>query len=750
MPPARRPPSGQPTVAGAPVDPAIISSQLARPDTSPKRAPEETKTQSGSTAAAPKAPEAAPVEAKKETPKEAPPAKGKTPVSRPEAARTHHIPAPNATANVETEVLDSFRNFAKEQKSKVADDRQKRVRHEKDIKLNDLKGFSKNFKLYTPVPNDLVPILAKDKKKQDEIMEKARREAEEHSKSPQKTQKAPEESTVRPAGEHRRDVTRAAPAPAERVDFPSHRQQFPPRGPQASSSNRDRGHQAPYPFPTSPQGNAGYLSHRLAETQRAHKAGVPVAIPPPLPLQSGQKPPSRPSASAAYVPSSQASSAVRTPTSATSTKFNVQAIEFKPNPAANTFKPTPASGNGSSPRGRASTRRTPPVSTPGDFFGNKKLLSASERPSILDFFDPLKRLKEKAENDKTKDYSTNGGIAFAHQTPVTWSLAKDDEEEKSYKEMFDDPPAASNGVSPQPSTASPMNPSTAHVHQLPAHLQQPGMAHSPTPHQAPFPGSHQPHMFSAGPAGPHSFEDARMHGSPSASAYSTPRMPNNFVAYPTAMGPAVQYPYAQSVPPHIVAPGAPQPPNFRQYPNGPQYMPSPGQQLAAPMMVQQGSQGGYMGPQGMAISHLPVYGPGPSPPYGAPSQPPSGYPSPGRGAPMMMHQGSYQGQNPSMHPGGQYAQPYYAQQQPPHSKCPHNCRRDVRLTSVITVNPMRGYPSPQPHYSHSPQQQYHYPPQPTRLPSHHGYGNHQGTPQPASVQPGPPAGAPMDGAEVMK
>ena len=36
MPPARRLPTGRPTVAGAPVDPAIISSQIARPESSSK------------------------------------------------------------------------------------------------------------------------------------------------------------------------------------------------------------------------------------------------------------------------------------------------------------------------------------------------------------------------------------------------------------------------------------------------------------------------------------------------------------------------------------------------------------------------------------------------------------------------------------------------------------------------------------------------------------------------------------------
>ena len=500
-------------------------------------------------------------------------------------------------------------------------------------------------------------------------MERARREAEEHSKSPSKAAKDADDTPIHPSVDAKRETAKGPSNNSERVDFSSHRQQFPPRGPQGSISGRDRSNQGPYPFPTSPSNNAGYLSHRLAETTRAHKAGIPVTIPTPLPIHSGPKPPSRPSGSTIYGQGSQTSSAVRTPTSATSTKFNVQAIEFKPNPAANAFKPNVGAGTSSSPRGKTS-RGTPPVSTPADFWGPKKPLPASERPSIVANFNPLNRLKEKAEKEgKSKDYAANGGIIYAHATPVTWSSRKDDEEEKSYKDVFNDPPSGPSGASPNPSTASPMNANSAHLHQLPSHLQQHGMPQAPNPHGGPFPMPAQQHLYPTAPGAPHQFDEHRMHGSPSGSSYPTPRMQNNYVAYPTAMGPAVQFPYGQPVPSHLMGPNGPQPTNFRQYPNAPQYMPSPGQQLAAPMMVQQGSQGSYVGPQSMGVPHIPVYGPTPTPPFSGPSQPPSGYPSPGRSAPMMMHQGSYQGQTPQLHPaGGQYGQPYYAQQPPQHSR----------------------------------------------------------------------------------
>ena len=146
-------------------------------------------------------------------------------------------------------------------------------------------------------------------------------------------------------------------------------------------------------------------------------------------------------------------------------------------------------------------------------------------------------------------------------------------------------------------------------------------------------------------------------------------MQNGYSPYASPMVAGAPFPYGQPMPPHMMGPAGPQPSNFRQYANGPQYMPAPGQPMAAPMMVQQGSQGGYMAPQAMGVPHMQMYGASPNPPYNGPPQPSSGYPSPGRSAPMMMHQGSYQGQTPPMHSnGGQFPpQPFYAQNPPPPS-----------------------------------------------------------------------------------
>ena len=71
--------------------------------------------------------------------------------------------------DVETGTLDGvdeFPNFALYEKDRLPDDRPKRSNDNKVTGLDDLKKFSRNFKLHTPVPLDLVDILRKQPKNQ--------------------------------------------------------------------------------------------------------------------------------------------------------------------------------------------------------------------------------------------------------------------------------------------------------------------------------------------------------------------------------------------------------------------------------------------------------------------------------------------------------------------------------------------------------------------------------------------------------
>ena len=674
MPPARRLPTGKPTVPGAPVDPAIISSQIARPDAGSQERRKATTNNGENEVCSSTTKEEAQVESAKDTQNNTTSKDVVANNLRPSGSSKPPIPAASATANVETDVLDSFRQFANIEKMRVSDHRRQRVTQDKAIKLNDLMKFSKNFTLKTPVPKDLVPILAKDKSKQEEIMEKAQRNAEKNAVA---ASKPTEPGTSRPQADG--STSNAG----ERVEFPNSRQAYPPQGPQAATRERQQ-HTSNMPL-TSPKSGQGLLSHRLADSHRQHKAGIPVSVPNPIPIHT-RNITARPTANAPPMSDSQTSSALRTPTSATSAnKFNVKAPDFRPNPAANAFKPIANPSVASSPA--PTTPNARPASralSPSAFFGNKKSLPLAERPSISEHFNPLKRLKEIAQNDgKADDLASNGGIRYAYQTPPTWKAPNPGEEENtiSYKDMFEDVIPASTRVSPLPS--SPVPPPLPHQHQLPLHLQHGShsVPHIQAPPQMPYHVQPQPHHY---PSGSHQFDDHRMHLSASSSSvYQSPRMQHSNMAYPSPMPQPAQLAYGQPVAPYGMGPAGPQPAQYRAYPGAPQVVSAQGPQLAtAPMMVHQSSQGGYVGPpHTMTVPYntqMPMYLPGPHQVYGGQSQPPSGYPSPSRGgAPMMMHQGSHQGSHQGqmyMNPG-QYAQPVYAQQPPPHSKSKEHSRK---------------------------------------------------------------------------
>ncbi|KAL8899769.1 MAG: hypothetical protein Q9192_001403 [Flavoplaca navasiana] len=731
MPPARRPPTGKPTVAGAPVDPAIISMQMAAEGhdfierqtavKEPQKAMETAVTKpagSSETMKTTSKPTASVIQSNSNSPRSVAPLK------------TSKV-GESATANVENELLDSFKQFANAEKLKASDARRQRVVQDKAIKLNDLMKFSQNFKLDTPVPIDLVPILAKDKTKQQEIVDKAQRNVESTATAASSQTTA---SNERKAPKLIADVKGDVGKPTQ--ELTNGRQMVPPQGPQAAQQGRERQQQL-HNGPSAAKAGQGLLGHRMADGHRQHKAGLQqMSIPQPLPIQSVSKAIRPPMNNASQISNTQIPGAVRTPTSASSAsaKFNPSANAFRPNPAASSFRPGAEPSATSSPRSTPHIRSASRPDTPSAFFGLKKPQPQANRPSISDNFDPLKRLKEKAQQDG-KDYADNGGIRPAYTTPPTWSSLQDGEEFKSYKQMFDHvPPAAPRVPSHQ---GSPSHPALAHQHQLPMHLQQVshGMGHVATAQQAPFHGQPQPSHFHAGP--PH-FDDQRLHLSSYPSAvHPSPRMQNASMAYQPSMHQPAQVAYGQPMPQYFI-PNGHQPTQIgRQFQGGPHMMPAHGQQLGAPMMVQQSSQGGYMGPpHGMPVPFNPqmlMYPPGQPAGFNGPTQP-NNFPSPGRGAPMMMHQGSHQGQQQSqvfVNPG-QYSQPIYAQQPLPN------------------MMPVRGYGSPQPHYSQSPQPHYHHPHQPSRAPSS-GYGAQppQGPHPHVPIQQGPPT-APMEGGDDLK
>ncbi|KAJ5562167.1 SM domain found in ataxin-2 [Penicillium sp. DV-2018c] len=581
----------------------------------------------------------------------------------------------NATANVGAEVLDHFRQFANSEKIKIQERRRNQASFDRTMKLNELLKFSKSFKLSTPVPKDLVPILAKDRVKQEAIMQRALQQGDDKASpkvahpSTETTEQKPPARGVGPTG--------AVPpsAPADRQNYNRARQGYPPTGPLAGPGGR-------YPQQTIPPGRpgVGMLSHRLADNLQQRKGTGMGPVPTPLPIQDARGPPTGPASDQQRI-TSPGKSQIGASTAA---KFNVKAMEFKPNPAASTFTPGGTSVATPSARSFSRNRSVSRATTPTAFFGPRKPLPISERPSISDQFNPIKRMKKESAEQSDKSFGLIGGIPPPYKTLPTWDVAEGSEE-KTYDQMFKQPLGVP-AVSPQGrSTSNNSNVSQQHLVPFPFQPGTPGI----TPTSGP-----PPHIHSQGPHNPSHVDDHhRMQLSASNSqVFPSPRLQHG---YPSPMAPHnAQLTFGQPMGQFY---GGPQPAHMRPFQGGgPQYV------NGAPLMVQQASNGPYMGaPQGMTPynGQMPMYSPNPGhayPHHPPAPQPHSGYPSPSRGAPMMMHQNSQSGQaQPIMFMPGQPGYPQQSGHMPPN----------------------RGSYPQQPHFSSSPHQSHHFPSNPHRTPS---------------------------------
>jgi serine/threonine protein kinase len=79
------------------------------------------------------------------------------------------------------DTINQFKVFVQLERQKYQNKRDAQQALDRTKRLTELQQFAKSFKLNTPVPNDLIGILSKDLDKQAQIIDRARREAEEEN-----------------------------------------------------------------------------------------------------------------------------------------------------------------------------------------------------------------------------------------------------------------------------------------------------------------------------------------------------------------------------------------------------------------------------------------------------------------------------------------------------------------------------------------------------------------------------------------
>ncbi|KAK3490483.1 uncharacterized protein B0T23DRAFT_162917 [Neurospora hispaniola] len=707
-PPARRAPAAHSTVKGAPVDPAIISSQLKAPpqkqaaqtvadvkspvqQTKPSPAPTST-TADSKVESKPdvKVAEVKAVNAKA-TDKSAAPAQAA--VSTTATAQT----LSSKQQGIEQRLLTSFKEFANIQRGSALSAQRAKNKADKEVRLNDLRKFYHEFKLSTPVPSDLISIIAKDPAKQKEIQEKALKNAQEMAriKAEQAALKAKEANAAK-EGASKTTTEQTSSATTTTADT---RTASRPTAPQHSSSaggvpSRHQGQRNSYQHPQAAyhqpytRGNrppphmsqsqqTGNLSQRLRNVEQhkmqhphmgQHPQGPDMRLAPTGPANNGD-------------PSfARRTSGVPPPTK----QFNPLIHEFRPGatPFAPAFSPAGPS-QASSPRVSVNNVVVEPAGAsalpPGKLIRRKTKDVDPKKCNILAF---LEKEEKPSMQSHAVRWEENGALRPAYETPPTWRQA-DPQNEKAdstmnmtYTEYMERYPVPSTvNATPNPSHALPQ---FHHQHQLPIHMQHGAQNLAPrqSPHMPPMPmqpgqHGHAPHVPFTAP------DDHRMMHSNSQQSFASPRMGHAAMVYP--QGTPGQFQYSQPMMQPYMPGGAPQMGPFRSFSNNPQFMPQQQHHMGGPVMMQPqfipGPNGALMaaGPQVQMYPGHPQF----IPAGGVPPQPmngTNGYPSPGRpAAPMMVHQGSQQGQPGvyGMSPAVQYQQPAFVAQQQPQGKFPN-------------------------------------------------------------------------------
>ena len=486
VPPSQRPITSTPTVRGAPFDPAIIST---------------TKPMADKPAEVPTEPPVAPRDQTPTITEPAAPTSG-VPSSTATPSQVQKHPAETTADDHVRNTTDAFKQFANNEKLKIRQAQESKrlaMRHEKNVKLNDLKKFAANFKLKSRVPDDLVPILAKDHEKQVEIQKRADDAYKEEEV--RATERAKQKTSPQAA-----DVTSPSSSKESEAAIPD-------RNP-AAMNHRTRASQN---LRGSVMG--GQPSGRGAGNGRGMQ---PYGRPPIQPLPENMR---MPGPAMPPMPAPQDAGPM-SPGAAKRLNVNAKAFEFRP--GANAFTPT-----GATPSPQRNASRSSKKAGSKSFFKKKADAEANDMPTSLDAQEWPVKTKE-FNDDQKKPWSANGGQPQPYRAPPTWGHTDKNVNATAKDTMPKAPQVPSSGPSPLHTPGPNMGAQMPHAHQLPPHLQQgPPMA---TPSQ-------RPQYMVPQQQGPHPGQfDPRMAGQPmygpSGSVQNSPRFPQAQMAY----GPQMQMP----------------------------------------------------------------------------------------------------------------------------------------------------------------------------------------------------------------
>ncbi|RIB10029.1 hypothetical protein C2G38_2005399 [Gigaspora rosea] len=274
---------------------------------------------------------------------------------------------------IEAQIVKTFRQFATSEKERLQQRKQAIFKKEMDGKMAELLKWGQNFKLNSPLPEDLIPILTKDETKRQQLAAKAAAMCE-------------KEKEIDKEKEKQKDKDKQETEKEKEKDDNKQKEKDKITNTQTSEQKSDFVKPSIKIEEAQPQKSNGEL-----------KTTSEKVIPEKQPTSAADKAPPQ------FPPNR---TPVATPTNAPQYKLNVKAPEWKPNPNAASFTPTPNSNTGD---------KRSPGSSP--FFGNRQL--KKNLLSLKDGFSPFQKSKPLPNPSAIPPTWPFGQRPFRHHFTVT-------------------------------------------------------------------------------------------------------------------------------------------------------------------------------------------------------------------------------------------------------------------------------------------------------------------------------------------
>lgn len=305
-------------------------------------------------------------------------------------------PSNNTATKQPADALPAFRDFVTNEKQRLTQKKQALVKNEMEKRVAELVKFSQNFKLNKPIPDDLVPILAKDEDKQRQIREKSTQDAQST-----KARAIGVSASVLTTSTQQKVSAGTPSKPIEPTRKPLIQPMSatkPDRVPASKSSNVLQGNAAA--TSSAPASKSNEPNAKLESSKTMPRISMVIQ---PIPPFRGPK--KQGSGDGKTTPSSGPSQPL-SPTS--QQRLNVNATSFRPNPKAAAFTPT----GSTSPQVQAQTISPKPnaastPATPNLFFGTQ-VIKKTPPVNIKDDFNPFKSGKVQEPKTTTPNWPYSG------------------------------------------------------------------------------------------------------------------------------------------------------------------------------------------------------------------------------------------------------------------------------------------------------------------------------------------------------